>query len=693
MPTVHCPSCDAALPPVPGGCPACGLPLTGPAAVELWQVDQQLDALQRRRTVLLTALREASEQPPVELAAVRPPRTTSTGGRQGLPAQQVLLVVGALLVVVAAAVFLAVAWDVIGVGAQVAVMAAVTLLAGGSSVVLARRGLRASAEAVAVLAVALALLDAAAARWLDLAGLSGVDGWGYAAGVSAGLALVLVAASPPVLATTARTYRLVAVLAAAAAPALGLLAAQAWGVAAVVVCALVAALSGVGSRRLANGWVGYRAPLTVVFGGYLVATWMLAPLVAVDEPLLGASALGYVVALLVAVGGSGAAGLHHGLRRALATHPVLAVAGLLGGTLQLVAVAGQRGPAWLAVVAVTAAPVPAVVARISLDLRVAGRGVAAAAAQLVSSVALLVLAATAFTTDGVTESRVLTAALVWACCSAVVAARRPRWTRPASGWAAATGAGAVAAASASLGVAGTAYALAGAAAVLVVAAAALPRVELVVGGVAVVTGLVAVGLAAAAPPGPAGLPPSAPVLTGLGLVALAYGTRPRRGSVSWVGVLLCSAGNTVWMWSGDVAVVEAYSLPVAALALVVGLVRLRRQPGSPSWLTVGPAVSTGLLPSAFATIGDPSLVRPLVVLVAAAAVMIAGVRLRWQAPFLSGALAACVVAVAQLAPYAWGVPRWASFGAVGVVLLVLGFRYEQRRRNAAFAVHWVAALR
>ena len=81
------------------------------------------------------------------------------------------------------------------------------------------------------------------------------------------------------------------------------------------------------------------------------------------------------------------------------------------------------------------------------------------------------------------------------------------------------------------------------------------------------------------------------------------------------------------------------------------------------------------------------------VLVVAAAVMVAGIALRWQAPFLTGAVAACVVAVAQLAPYAVGVPRWVSLGAVGLVLLVLGFRYEQRRRNASQAVRWVAALR
>ncbi|HEY0238312.1 MAG TPA: hypothetical protein VGC37_06680, partial [Friedmanniella sp.] len=393
LPTVPCPSCSAPLPPVRDCCPACGLSLTG--AVELWEVDQWLAALRRRRGILLTQLegrpRAVVGSPPV------PPRVVAGraphGGR-GWPAQQVLLSVGALLIFLAASVFLAVAWEVLGVGGQVAVMGVVTVIAGGSSVVLARRGLRASAEVVAVLTVALALADAAAARWLGLAGSSRVDGWGYAAWVSAGLALVLVTVSPPVLKQTAVTYRLVAVLAGAAAPLLGLVGAQERGVGAVVVSAAVAMIAGVGSRRLTAGWAGYRGLLTPVFGGYLALTWLLALRAGVHEPLLVGSGASLAVAVVVAVGAGWAAGLHHGLRRAVETHPVLSVATLLGGTSQLVAAATQCGLVWVAVLAVAGAAVPAVVAGTAADLRAARRGVVAAAAQVVSVGALLVLAVT-----------------------------------------------------------------------------------------------------------------------------------------------------------------------------------------------------------------------------------------------------------------------------------------------------------
>ena len=138
--------------------------------------------------------------------------------------------------------------------------------------------------------------------------------------------------------------------------------------------------------------------------------------------------------------------------------------------------------------------------------------------------------------------------------------------------------------------------------------------------------------------------------------------------------------------------VEAYSLPLAALAGLVGLVRLRRQPHAPSWATTGPALTAALLPSAVATIDDPALLRPLLVLAAGALAAFAGVAGRWQAPLATGALAVVIVAFSQLAPYAIGMPRWASLGVVGLALLLLGARYEQRRRDAAQMVAWVKAL-
>jgi hypothetical protein len=185
----------------------------------------------------------------------------------------------------------------------------------------------------------------------------------------------------------------------------------------------------------------------------------------------------------------------------------------------------------------------------------------------------------------------------------------------------------------------------------------------------------------------------AAVLATVGLAAFGYGILPGRGNVALLGVAGCSTSVWVLLDDADVRTVEAYSLPLAALVALVGVVRLRRDPASPSWLTVGPALTVALIPSALATIEDPALTRPLLVLLAGAAVLVGGVLLRWQAPVVTAVLALTIVSVAQLAPYAVGLPRWLSFGTVGLVLLVLGARYEQRRSNALQAARWVTALR
>ena len=190
-----------------------------------------------------------------------------------------------------------------------------------------------------------------------------------------------------------------------------------------------------------------------------------------------------------------------------------------------------------------------------------------------------------------------------------------------------------------------------------------------------------------------GVLPLAGVLAAAGLAALAYALLPGRGLASVAGVLGCSCATWVLSADAGISVVEAYSLPLAGLAGVVGAVRLVREPDAPSWATAGPALGAALLPSALATVDDPSLLRPLLVLAAATAVVIVGVLVRWQAALVTGTAALLVVAVSQLAPYAVGMPRYLSLGTVGLVLLLLGARYEQRRQDVRHAAAWVLALR
>ncbi|MEV4018569.1 hypothetical protein AB0J35_49560 [Nonomuraea angiospora] len=222
-------------------CPSCALPLQGPAAHELWQVDQALAGLrdqqarlQARRTELLGMLRAGAARqgaaaagtagqgaagvaPPY--AGVLPPYPGVAAGPggvvagpggvgpgpggvgAGVPAREVspgaaknvLLILGGLLLTVAAVVFTVVSWGQMSMAGRAAVLAAFTALVMLAPAVLVRRRLTATAETVAGLAVVLLLLDGYAARRVGLLGADALDALQYTAGVFGLTALILVA--------------------------------------------------------------------------------------------------------------------------------------------------------------------------------------------------------------------------------------------------------------------------------------------------------------------------------------------------------------------------------------------------------------------------------------------------------------------------------------------------------------------
>jgi len=724
-PTLGCPNCSAPLPSAAPSCPACRLPLTGPVATELWQTDQELAALQQRRNSLLGTLRasipiaaapspdsQPAQQPaghpptdPVPVTAVpvfpgeappttpsrppRPDRTSWTG-------QQLLLGVGALLVVTAAVVFLAVAWSVIGVAGQVAVMGLATAACAAASFGTARRGLRATAETLAVLALALAVVDAAAAHTLNLAGLRAVAADGYIAAVSAGLAAACVATVRygwPLL-----SYRLAAVAAAAVSPLFALSYLEIETPAAAAFALLIVA-TGFGALRrfLPGSWGVVRGPVTVAGGGYLLLAWGAGLIGLADGPLAGSGGAAALVTLAGAAGAGWAARLDHGFASAR-RHPVLAASAVLVGASTAVLTlwrADESGLLVLATASVAAAASGYLTAR-RIPLHGHPVGVAVVLAQLVLALALLT--GQLSTLDEVSDHTLVWAALVLAYTATAASLTWTAISRPAlrivavSYAAVAFQLAAVAAAYPSG--AATSVAAASTSAVLLAAAAAWRRhrpeeLPLAVGWLLAVATAFAYSVTA---PNDS-VPLAAAALAAAGLSALGYGLLPGRGNTAVAGVLLCSAATWTLLADRHVTTVEAYSLPLAALLVVVGLVRLYRDRTAPSWLTVGPALTAALLPSALVSIGDEGLTRPLLVLVAGALVLVAGVLARWQSPVAIGTLVLVIVSVSQLAPYAVGLPRWLTFGTVGLALLLLGARYERRRRNAQQAARWVAALR
>ncbi|MFE5555995.1 SCO7613 C-terminal domain-containing membrane protein [Streptomyces sp. NPDC056544] len=193
-------------------------------------------------------------------------------------------------------------------------------------------------------------------------------------------------------------------------------------------------------------------------------------------------------------------------------------------------------------------------------------------------------------------------------------------------------------------------------------------------------GAVAVGLSA----GRAGT--LALVLALAGVVCAGAAVRPERRVLGWAAGALFAAATWVRLAEAGVSAPEAYALPVTVPALVVGVLRRRRDPGASSWTAYGPGLAATLVPSLLAAWGDAGWLRPLLLGVAALVVTLLGARWRLQAPLLLGGAVLAAVAVHELAPYvvqvAGALPRWVPPALAGVLLLAVGATYERRLRDA-----------
>jgi hypothetical protein len=140
-----------------------------------------------------------------------------------------------------------------------------------------------------------------------------------------------------------------------------------------------------------------------------------------------------------------------------------------------------------------------------------------------------------------------------------------------------------------------------------------------------------------------------------------------------------------WCWLmlvHDVGLVEAYSIPAAAVALLAGVRARRRRRELTSWAAYGPALAAGLLPSLASIAGsDGQYLRRLLLGLAALAILLAGARVRLQAPVVVGGGALALVALHELA-LVWDlVPRWIPLAAAGLLLVALAATLERRRRD------------
>ncbi|MGE5763654.1 MAG: hypothetical protein ACM3ZF_07220 [Mycobacterium leprae] len=293
-----CPDCGAAFRPGSPRCPRCSLPLVGPLAGELWQVDQQLARLGARRRQLLAALRDARPSPGEAPSVAASPRASET---RPPSVQNLLLGPGCLPPRGRRGHLRRRCVGPARGGREALVLLVVTTVTVLAVPLARRRGLVATGEALAALAVGLALLDAHGLRRADLFALARPDARLYWAGATLLVALVAAAGSARVGAGAWR-YAAVA-LGQLPTPLLAGWLADAGhpAGAAVLLGAQTLALSAAATRWMPRAGVRGRAGLRALLAAGAVLAWVVAVGFALSaaHPRPAEAVLPGVLALLV----------------------------------------------------------------------------------------------------------------------------------------------------------------------------------------------------------------------------------------------------------------------------------------------------------------------------------------------------------------------------------------------------------
>lgn len=223
-----------------------------------------------------------------------------------------------------------------------------------------------------------------------------------------------------------------------------------------------------------------------------------------------------------------------------------------------------------------------------------------------------------------------------------------------------------------------------------VLAVCLPRLEVEVGAAVVALAVLPASLAATADPG--GL--TALWLTVAGGVvnatALVHASRRR---AAWLGGALVLLATWVRLADLGVHAPEAYSLPLAAVLLGLGLWRLRSDDRSGTAEALLPGLGAGLVPSLVWVLDDPVTLRALLLGAACVALMLLGTRVRWSAPLLAGSAVGTVLVLRELAAFPGEIPTWVWIGLAGTLLVVVGTTWERRLVEVRHAVGYLGRLR
>lgn len=182
-------------------------------------------------------------------------------------------------------------------------------------------------------------------------------------------------------------------------------------------------------------------------------------------------------------------------------------------------------------------------------------------------------------------------------------------------------------------------------------------------------------------------------VAGAAVVAMSL-VRTDRRVLAWPGSGLLVLATWVRLADLGVNEPEPYTLPAALALVVVGVLRLRRDPAADTVAAVGPGLTLALVPSLLWALDDPMTLRGLLLGLACLALVLVGLRGRWSAPLVLGAAVGGVLVVRMAAPYVdAAVPRWVLIGAAGALLIATGVTWERRLQEARHMVGYVRSLR
>jgi hypothetical protein len=211
------------------------------------------------------------------------------------------------------------------------------------------------------------------------------------------------------------------------------------------------------------------------------------------------------------------------------------------------------------------------------------------------------------------------------------------------------------------------------------------------------TSAVAHGIALLAVLGLADVDAISGVLAAGALAAGLHAARPGRRMLVLPAVAQGLALTWLQLGTHHVDLVEAYTLPLAGVLLLAGLLGEHRARTTgetvASWASLGPALVVGLAPTTWLALLDGGDVRPLAGLAAGTLVLVLGAVLRRRAAVDVGVAVVAILGFRQLAPVVAELPNWATVGAAGVVLLAVGATFEQRRRDVRDVRDRYATLR